>query len=362
MSWDNVSGISSIQFFAGTGENTSASLFLNGQHQIPLTVYISFSLTGAGSGPTQDEVNKAITLIDDKSEKPLSTSDGDSATPLISSTVANAYTVYYGSGVGKPVVQDDPSSFMVSFYVRGSSTATPTDAPTIALEIKYLDIDYKTSSISSGAIKTKVTIDLLSSKDYSKKSDANSDTPILLTTVDITSSCSYSDQQDTASGIVYVWKSTMTIGDSTGTFFLHDVEYDTSQYTPSMDSQSEIYPIFIYGEKEKSVYTWYYNTYVDTFFHGMVDNRWDRNYNFCEGKNDEMFFILGTIKIPSSQSEAEYIWYHVKMEINNTDYSGIKLNQSSNLTCNDQYGNTFYVRVTFSENGPSLDTVSNDPI
>jgi len=66
MSWDNVKGVSAAKIWIDNPDTTQAYLFANGNHQVKLTVGISFVPVTASdpSGPTEDEVKAVLTLID----------------------------------------------------------------------------------------------------------------------------------------------------------------------------------------------------------------------------------------------------------------------------------------------------------
>lgn len=61
MSWDNVTGVSTAYIWTDNPDMTQAYLFANGNHQVKVTVGVSFNLQG--EGPTEDEVKAAISLL-----------------------------------------------------------------------------------------------------------------------------------------------------------------------------------------------------------------------------------------------------------------------------------------------------------
>ena len=86
--WDNVSSVYAVALYAGD-KQTSATLFVNGLHQIPITVALSFNLVNNSiPGPTDQEIQDALVWVDYQT--------GNAPDKLAPSPV-NEYCLYYSN-------------------------------------------------------------------------------------------------------------------------------------------------------------------------------------------------------------------------------------------------------------------------
>lgn len=164
MSWDNVKGVSSAQIWTDNPDMTQAYLFANGNHQVKLTVGLSFTLSNATQpGPTEDEVKAALTLIDYETAAELSHLK-------IGEKGGYAYVYQPNSPTAiKSLPVRDASNlgayqYELDYYLSSDSTFNSNYASEkVALLLTYTgstgtEIDYRTSSGSKSQSYVAVTV------------------------------------------------------------------------------------------------------------------------------------------------------------------------------------------------------------
>jgi len=149
MSWNNVKGVSAAKIWTDNPDITKAYLFANGNHQVKLTVAVSFVLSNtAEAGPTEDEVKAAITLIDYQTAAGLShLKTGDKG----------AYAAVYqpNSPVTIKAVEDSNTGayqYEFDYYISSDSTINASYmSEEVALLISYTGSDGKPVSYSTAS-------------------------------------------------------------------------------------------------------------------------------------------------------------------------------------------------------------------
>ena len=183
MSWDNVKGVSSAQIWTDNPDITKAYLFANGNHQVKLTVGVSFVLSNtAEAGPTEDEVKAAITLIDYQTATGLShLKTGDKGT----------YAAVYqpNSPVAIKAVEDSNTGayqYEFDYYISSDSTINASYmSEEVALLISYTGSDGKPvnySTASGSKSQSSVVVTVEPPKKYGM-SDPNL-TPVIFNTLE----------------------------------------------------------------------------------------------------------------------------------------------------------------------------------
>ena len=164
MSWDNVKGVSTAQIWTDNPDMTQAYLFANGNHQVKLTVGLSFTLSDATQpGPTADEVKAAVSLVDYETGagvRFVKTGAKGSYDYVYQPNMPATINVLSASDTSNPGAYQ----YELDYYVSSDSTINANYASEkVALYLSYINssgtkIDYYTSSGSKSQSYVAVTI------------------------------------------------------------------------------------------------------------------------------------------------------------------------------------------------------------
>ena len=161
MSWDNVLGVNSAKIWTDNPDMAQAYLFANGNHQVKLTVGISFVLDDSSqAGPTEDEVKAALSVIDFDTGASLShlkTGDKGDYSYVYLPNMPMAIQAVEASDAGGYQYQFD-------YYLSSDSTINANYASEkVALFLSYTDvngnkIEYNTASGSKSQSYVSITV------------------------------------------------------------------------------------------------------------------------------------------------------------------------------------------------------------
>ena len=157
MSWDNVTGVSIAYIWTDNPDMTQAYLFANGNHQVKVTVGVSFNLQG--EGPTEEEVKAAIFLLDYNT--------GAGISHLKSVGQGEYLSVYLPTMPEQPKAIADSNGkayqYEFDFYLSSDSSINPNfSSENVAVLVSYTNADgnveYSTASGSSWQSYVAVTV------------------------------------------------------------------------------------------------------------------------------------------------------------------------------------------------------------
>ena len=164
MSWDNVKGVSVAQIWTDNPDMTQVYLFANGNHQVKLTVGLSFTLSNTTQpGPTADEVKAALSLVDYETGagvRFVKTGAKGSYDYVYQPNMPATINVLSASDTSNPGAYQ----YELDYYVSSDSTINVNYASEkVALYLSYINssgtkVDYYTSSGSKSQSYVAVTV------------------------------------------------------------------------------------------------------------------------------------------------------------------------------------------------------------
>ncbi|ECE0486498.1 hypothetical protein KX75_20215 [Salmonella enterica subsp. enterica] len=137
MSWDNVAGVSEFNIWTesnSSSEGDEAFLYVNSRHQVKITVGLSVALVDSTiSGPTDNEVRAALTLVNNK--------DGGALKHLVQGEKGDYTTIYDpGKVTVTPGVKDSDYQYEIEFYLSSNSTVNSDNASEeVSVKLTYTD-------------------------------------------------------------------------------------------------------------------------------------------------------------------------------------------------------------------------------
>ena len=352
MSWDNVAGVSSAQIWADNPDMTQAWLFANGNHQVKLTIGISFNLTDKTQpGPTQDEVSAALTLINYESGAGLSYLIAGAAGDYLASYLPNtAPTV-------QQVAAADTGHFQyeILYYLSSDSTINPSYmSESVALLLTYTnkdgqEIEYSTASNSKS--QSLVTVNISSPKKYGN-SDLNM-TPVIIPI-----------KHDQA-GYSIVSESTNARGISESSMQYSSLRIDDSYFRLiSFQASDEIkspLPFYIDGTEDKTAAPNHGYDVTEGYlptenklnqgrvsYNSLIEVRYSR-----ESDGD-----LYNLSVSVTQAMNEIIFIHYTGTILYESGSFTKTTNDIAVTGFDQFGNQLNASVGVDSNGFNITSVT----
>ena len=353
MSWDNVKGVSAAKIWTDNPDMTQAYLFANGNHQVKLTVAISFVLSNTTeSGPTEDEVKAAITLIDYQTSAGLShLKTGDKGT----------YAAVYqpNSPVAIKAVEDSNTGayqYEFDYYISSDSTINASYmSEEVALLISYTGSDgkpvsYSTASGSKSQSSVKVTVE--PPKKYG--TSVSNLMPIIFDTID--------DQFH----VEPTWGKQYISQTSTPTASTYAVRIDDSYFRISYFKTSNTpvspYAFLQHTLSNDSGHDDYAYEYAHSFL--LVNqpqynkiNNYDINLYIQDSTSENLVQYSGK----PTQGPGVILFVRIHCSIEYYETRGTPLAESSGpaiFTVYDQFGNTADVTVKGDSNGNlSLDSV-----
>ena len=346
MSWNNVKGVSSAKIWTDNPDMTQAYLFANGNHQVKLTAAVSFTLTDATqSGPTEDEVKTALSLIDFET--------GAGISRLNTGDKGQYSYVYLPSmpTVIKAIEASDVGSYQYEFdyYVSSDDTINASYASEkVALFLSYTSasgskVEYNTASGSKSQSYVAVTV-------YPpKKYDVagSSSTPVIIHVKD--DRLEYSN----------VVNSGTVSNESVASWSLRiDDGYFRIKSLQSSDAQDSL-PFARHAETASG----YENGWsmAETFFpsENEVDNgraSYSAYLSITYDDPDDYFFhVNATVH----QEANEIIFIYFKADYSNPKNEGFREKEdgTASLTAFDQFGNKFSATVSKTSGGLNITSV-----
>ncbi|EML8490113.1 hypothetical protein WAB73_003345 [Salmonella enterica subsp. enterica] len=353
MSWDNVAGVSKFNIWTesnSSSEGDEAFLYVNGLHQVKVTVGLTFSLVDpSASGPTDDEVRSALTLIDNN--------DGGALKHLVEGDKGSYTTIYDPNHVTvAPGIKDSDYQYEIDYYLSSNSTVNADNASEeVSVKLIYTDAsgyDYDDDMSEQGQYYEKDNVKVTC---YAPKKYTTSDFSLKRETVSATwhqtASSSWTDYD------TYLYRFRMscdyyllenmnldnpssTVFGSTGDFCLGFKTEKTSAL--KWDSVSDCYGTTdVYGMGEKSYTAKLYD-----------------DQNFSDGYSQfSVYDGYHTVNINQGENEYIFVSTYVTEEqsIGSYHYTG-----SRSFNAYDQFGN--YIEVTIlidSDDNRVIPSVSN---
>ncbi|KFC07447.1 hypothetical protein GTGU_01831 [Trabulsiella guamensis ATCC 49490] len=142
MTWKNVSGISKFQIWteacASSTDGSEAWLFVNGRHQIKVTVGLTLALKiGTTELPSVDEVKNALTLINNK--------DGGNFKYLVEGSAGTYCKIYEPSHSSLQAnLKENNFHYVFEHYFSSNTSKNPNIASEeISVKLTYTDSDGK---------------------------------------------------------------------------------------------------------------------------------------------------------------------------------------------------------------------------
>lgn len=345
MSWDNVINVNAFSIWTEISSSDSQKnghLFVNGRHQIKVTIGINFDLTDSTlPGPTEDEVYTAISLVDDIDGNPLK---------YLNPGEPGNYTAIYDPALGSkstsyPDVNTSEFQYELAYYLSSSETTNPDcDSEKVSAIIEYtINGDKHTNDFttnSTGDIKDSITVSCYPEKKYGTASSTT--TPIVASFQDTNPTVNIYDVKDTHDHDDYNVFSVFIDDDY---FKIHDIDstvepntnlvpacYIQKDYdTPMWDAIYNVcYPAFIPSEKTYTVTTKLYNS---------PDH------------------VIYTVDVTVHAHANEVIFITCKSNVkSNKHYTHVDNNQ--HLSIHDQFGNHSMVDVVNSRSSIDIGSVS----
>ncbi|CAM2153342.1 protein of unknown function [Pararobbsia alpina] len=248
--WSNVVAMNLCHLSAGGLVDGSADLFLNGNHQIPIHLDLSFALLPGTSGPSPEQVLANLEWI---------RNDNKSSLLYLSQAPQNQYCVYYQTSASKSkIITKDTPQYVFDFSFAATNSANAGAAESLSLRITNGDnpnIIYDASGPITDATfsnKTHIDFTFIHQKQYGDGTDL-SYTPILVqdagsaqTSVENIAS---GDWHDANTVLQYI-----TIDD--GLFYIHDFSNPAELPFDGLH--------YIHMEPENARTNHWWNAFIDT--------------------------------------------------------------------------------------------------
>lgn len=345
MSWENVDSISNIKIWSEYSDSTQAHLFVNGRHQVLLTVGISFNLMNpADPGPDSDEVLSVITLINDTDSgnlKYLAMGDGKQYTAVFDPTLQSSYE-------DNSDIDDGIYDYTYTFYLQSDNNINVGGwSESVALRLDYISytshspqtVVYETSKAGSGT-KTNVRICCYPEKLYGAPGEQR--TQLAITERVSNAPVHINHNQTSGSGFhsdIYA----LYINDD----YFKIVGFD-EQHTAN---STALEPLSYYKVYEKARYDQIQNTHFPSVSPGK--SSYDVEINFRESSGTGTPIIEATVTVDQQDGDITFIASFYDLE---GDDSGGNRTVSTQIQFYDQFGNSGSAYV--EECPPELRSVS----
>ncbi|CAM2153345.1 protein of unknown function [Pararobbsia alpina] len=321
--WDNVKSISLCHLIVGGRPDGGASMFLNGLHQIPVLLDLSFDLVSADKGvPTESEVRAQITWIESDTGQPLK---------YLGAVSENNYCQYYDStGQTTQVTRSGAPQYELSFFFQANKNASPLYSELISLKITNPSngAEYNASSAASNAFQTSCQILFLPEKKYGTQNSTL--TQIAVRTAP-QPTVSFWGNNNSDSEVVLTY---LQIDDSL--FYIHDFT------NPSLGYQDLTY---IHKEKQKPDTNHWWNSWLVT--ESPVNNdatlSLRLNKEMCSTSSGNTIGLNAYPEFSVSSHRIYLVWIGVYVEHTTDDYT--YYSPVFNINLHDQFGNSATVAV-----------------
>lgn len=351
MSWENVAGISKFQIWAessSSSEGDEAFLFVNGNHQVQITVGLSLSLWDtATAGPTQEEVKSALTLVNNN--------DGGSLNHLVTGSKGNYVSVYDPSHVDATRVTETDFQYEINYYLSSNTTINPNIASEeVSVKITYTNSDgtfiTDMSQQGEGSVKDYVKVTCHTEKKYGLS--GSNKTEIILSEDTNSPEHTFKQSCDYKTDDATLWLYRLVINDSY--FKIVDVNYGENQKT------YQNIQTLAYGYDQSSAAMWMYTTSVfcPTFLYGVGEKNISDTYQYNVGNIDSIY-----VQYKCTQHNNEIILLAAEIDINRHDAITGHSDSKGGLNLHDQFGNKIKVAFNYDYIGdhklvPHLDTIN----
>lgn len=329
MSWENVDSISNIKIWSEYSDSTQAHLFVNGRHQVLLTVGISFTLINATQpGPDSDEVLSVLQLInntDSGSLKYLTEVDKGQYNSVFDPSLQSSS----GSGAS---VDNGIYDYTYSFYLQSDRSINVGGwSESVALRLDYISyrnkspqtVVYETSRLGSG-LKTNVQICCYPERLYGNPGGRRTPLNIIerLSSVPV----HLNHNQSSGSGFhsdLYA----LYIDDD----YFKIIAFDGQHAANS----TALEPLSYYMIKEKTRYDKIQNTHFPSVSPGK--SSYNVEINFREGAGSGTPMIEATVSVDQQEGDISFIasYYDLKGDDSGQNHTGSVL-----IYFYDQFGNS----------------------
>ncbi|WP_312268248.1 hypothetical protein [Pseudescherichia sp.] len=353
MSWDNVSDIKNIKIWTDYSDSTQGHLFVNDNHQLKVNVGISFSLkSGTTEGPTEDEVNSALSLIDNQDSGPLKY--------LTLSTEGKYTQVYDPNHVQSTPSQDSNSpedgiyDFNFTYWLYSPTNINAEcHSESVALRLAYninnsdgttTAIVKETSIRGNYYTKTYVSVLCYPAKPYGME---NENRTSLMTVKTLVSNATYYNAHYDNSGDTS-YSVAISIDDAYFKIFYLDGAKEP-------DTLSTLKPLYISFYSDSPMWDHVNNAFFPNIQCG------EKNYTVTAAVRSNLsydsYYQLFDVDIPINQKENQIIFTAVHTDVKRTGYNQA-CNHYQYLMAYDQFGNSMYIVIAFSNNDSYIKSVS----
>lgn len=355
MSWDNVSDIKNIKIWTDYSDSTQGHLFVNDHHQLKLSVGISFTLkSGTTEGPTEDEVQNALSLINNQDSGPLK---------YLSVVEKGNYTAVYDPYYASADLSNDTDDvdegiydFVFSYYVTSrSSINAEAHAETVALKLAYTvtnadgttkEVVKETSAKGNYYTKTFVSVLCYPSMLYGNPSENRISFKIVSTEMD-PDDYHHTEVNYTYSGIKFYYEP-LTIAHS----YFKIYRLDGARTIPDDPCR----PVYIGNTQDSVMWDYIYNAYFPNMSVGEMEYTVYAPLR-ANPRYDDYYQIV-TEEVTVHQNDNEIAFLFAYADVKQTKYLE-NLSQYQHLIIYDQFGNNAYVVVNYTNaDGSTIASVS----
>lgn len=347
MSWDNVTGVSTAYIWTDNPDMTQAYLFANGNHQVKVTVGVSFNLQG--EGPTEDEVKAAISLLNYNTSAEIS--------HLKPVGQGEYLSVYLPNMPEQPKAMADSSGkiyqYEFDYYLSSDSDINPNFlSEQVAVLISYTNADGKSeySTASGSSWQSYVAVAVYSPKKYGMINSTS--TPIVLKLKD--------DKPDSrvVANVDYVKDAKIS---STKVYSLRiDDSYFRIVTLNASDTVATNNGFYRDGSKNGGVQSGYqpYNIHESYLIADNKVNQGRKSYTstfyIVPGENEAYWF---STQVNIHQEPNEIIFVSFSGSASSSTGTFTNDHSSADFTVYDQFGNQLNITVTASNDDLSVSSV-----
>ena len=353
MSWDNVSDIKNIKIWTDYSDSTQGHLFVNDNHRLKLNVGISFTLkSGTTEGPTEDEVSNALSLINNQDSGPLKYLK--LADENIYTTVYDPYHTQSDNKNNSNTIDDGIYDFVLTYYVNSPlSINAEAHSEVVALQLKYTVTDsagkttevIKQTSVNGNyPTKVKVSVVCYPSKLYGIE---NENRTCLTSVKTIVSNATYHNGHYDNSGDTSYCVA-ISIDDSYFKIFHLDGAQEP-------DTLSTLQPLYISFYEDKPMWDHINNAFFPNIQCG--EKSYTVTAEVRSNLSYDSYYQLFDADIPISQKEGQIIFAAVQTDVKSTGYNWAT-NNYQYLSAYDQFGNSMYIVIAFSNDSNYIKSVS----
>lgn len=354
MSWDNVAGVSLAHIWTDNPDMTQAYLFANGNHQVKVTVGLSFKLGDATQpGPTEDEIKTALTLINYETGAGLShlkTADKGNYGYVYQPNMPAAINVLSISNTSNPGAYQ----YEWDYYLSSDSTINANYASEkVALLLSYIDvngnkIDYATGSGTK--YQSFVTVTVYPPKKYGVAGSAS--TPVIIKVKDDKLSQTTVEHNvfNLEDQVVSSWS--LKIDDSYFRMINFDSESGTLSNLPFYRHGENVAPAGA-GMREQ----WKTNEGFVPVQNKLNQESYSYDTTLSITYKDGDLFIDITVNVQQGVNELIFIDYSAVITPS-YDSGFSNLTNTVSLSPYDQFGNKFTVEVSKTNDGFEVTNVT----